>query len=57
MNRDLLAELVRRKLIWCYYFEYLAYAYGDSWITGCLLFLLFNPYGMQQKQYSVAALL
>ena len=57
MNRDLLAELVRRKLIWCYYFEYLAYAYGASWITGCLLFLLFNPYGMQQKQYSVAALL
>ena len=54
---DLLSKLARRKFIWCYYFEYLAYAYGDSWITGCLLFLLFNPYGMQQKQYSVAALL
>lgn len=38
MNRDLLAELARRKLIWCYYFEYLVYAYRDSRITGCLLF-------------------
>ena len=25
MNRDLLAELVRRKFIWCYYCEYLVY--------------------------------
>ena len=52
MNNDLLAELARRELARRYYSEYLAYAYGDSWIRtrlssflarkiqepGCLLF-------------------
>ena len=32
MNNDLLAELARRELARRYYSEYLAYAYGDSWI-------------------------
>ena len=32
MNTDLLAELARRELARRYYSEYLAYAYGDSWI-------------------------
>ena len=32
MNSDLLAELARRELARRYYSEYLAYAYGDSWI-------------------------
>ena len=32
MNNDLLAELARGELARRYYSEYLAYAYGDSWI-------------------------
>ena len=32
MNNDLLAEPARRELARRYYSEYLAYAYGDSWI-------------------------
>ena len=32
MNNDLLAELARRELARRHYSEYLAYAYGDSWI-------------------------
>ena len=32
MNNDLLAELAHRELARRYYSEYLAYAYGDSWI-------------------------
>ena len=32
MNNELLAELARRELARRYYSEYLAYAYGDSWI-------------------------
>ena len=32
MNNDLLAELARRELARRYYSEYLAYAYGASWI-------------------------
>ncbi len=32
MNNDLLGELARRELARRYYSEYLAYAYGDSWI-------------------------
>ena len=32
MNNDMLAELARRELARRYYSEYLAYAYGDSWI-------------------------
>ena len=40
MQPDLLAELARRELARRYYSEYLAYAYGDSWIrTGLSSFL------------------
>ena len=43
MNTPMLAELTRRELARRNYSEYLAYAYGDSWIRTRLSSFLANP--------------